>query len=388
MASLQGLLGGSLLPEQTRTPSQPSHRDIQLGAVQNAGTGMRKAVGGMMGTDTRTDGERAKEELGKLDPTNPADQEKIIALVAPINPEKAMEMQRQFALEAEAKSKETALVEANSAKQQAFTTYITTAAPELTELARTGVVTPENLKTFQADTAAARFQKGTTFTVQDEEGNNFTMTNSFDKAQGEMTNKYSPIGNAPAQPVGKVKVTGGEFGLSAEDEEKRLTSVKGATTKESKFQENRTTYVDSLPTLYASKENLTRVSGLLDTMETGGPVNMVALGIDNFLGTKSANKAEAQLILGKEMYKSLKPLFGGLISEGERAAIEKIYGSLQKGNSANEGILRSLQKSLSDSVLKAELYQSSSSAEEYDDIVKKMFPAQGTPTNKKVVWGE
>jgi hypothetical protein len=58
--------------------------------------------------DARTDGERAKEELGKLDPSNPADQEKIIALVSPINPEKAMEMQAKFSkdnAEIEAKDK-------------------------------------------------------------------------------------------------------------------------------------------------------------------------------------------------------------------------------------------------------------------------------------------
>ena len=99
MADLQGLLGGSLLPEQVR---QGSHRDNMLGAIASTGAGMRQGLGQAVGMDTRTDGERAKEELGKLDPTNPADQEKIIALVAPINPQKAMEMRAQFEAENQA----------------------------------------------------------------------------------------------------------------------------------------------------------------------------------------------------------------------------------------------------------------------------------------------
>jgi len=93
MASLQGLLGGSLLPEQTR---QGSHRDNMLGSIASTGAGMRRGLGQAVGMDARTDGERAKEELGKLDPSNPADQEKIIALVAPLDPVKAQEMQAQF----------------------------------------------------------------------------------------------------------------------------------------------------------------------------------------------------------------------------------------------------------------------------------------------------
>tara|TARA_R110000796_G_scaffold62393_3_gene143910 strand:+ start:3145 stop:4035 length:891 start_codon:yes stop_codon:yes gene_type:complete len=105
MASLQGLLGGSLLPEQTR---QGSHRDNMLGSIASTGAGMRRGLGQAAGMDARTDGERAKEELGKLDPSNPADQEKIIALVSPLDFEKAMEMQAKFSkdnAEIEAKDK-------------------------------------------------------------------------------------------------------------------------------------------------------------------------------------------------------------------------------------------------------------------------------------------
>tara|TARA_B100000768_G_scaffold104707_1_gene97264 strand:- start:2230 stop:3483 length:1254 start_codon:yes stop_codon:yes gene_type:complete len=117
MADLQGLLGGSLLPEQTR---QGSYRDTMLGSIASTGAGMRRGLGRAVGMDTRTDGERAKEELGKLDPTNPADQEKIIALVAPINPQKAMEMRQQFSAEKAVKDLELAKADRLHSKRQAI----------------------------------------------------------------------------------------------------------------------------------------------------------------------------------------------------------------------------------------------------------------------------
>ena len=122
MADLQGLLGGSLLPEQTR---QGSHRDNMLGAIASTGAGMRQGLGKAVGMDTRTDGERAKEELGKLDPTNPADQKKIIALVAPIDSQKAMEMQAKFKAENLAKTK--------ASEQQAYDRGRNTKADALAE---------------------------------------------------------------------------------------------------------------------------------------------------------------------------------------------------------------------------------------------------------------
>ena len=122
MADLQGLLGGSLLPEQTR---QGSYRDNMLGAIASTGAGMRQGLGKAVGMDTRTDGERAKEELGKLDPTNPADQKKIIALVAPIDSQKAMEMQAKFKAENLAKTK--------ASEQQAYDRGRNTKADALAE---------------------------------------------------------------------------------------------------------------------------------------------------------------------------------------------------------------------------------------------------------------
>jgi hypothetical protein len=119
-----------------------------LGSIASTGAGMRQGLGKAVGTDTRTDGERAKEELGKLDPTNPADQKKIIALVAPIDPQKAMEMQAQFKAETLAKTK--------ASEQQAYDRGRNTKADALaerrqayTESGKGGAFKPEEAKTIE-----------------------------------------------------------------------------------------------------------------------------------------------------------------------------------------------------------------------------------------------
>jgi hypothetical protein len=83
------------------------------------------------------------------------------------------------------------------------------------------------------------------------------------------------------------------------------------------------------------------------------------------------------------MFKSLKPLFGGVISEGERQAIVDIYANLKKGNVANRGILKRLKQELNDGILKARLYQKAENYEEFNLAVKQMFPE--TPSEKRVI---
>ena len=74
------------------------------------------------------------------------------------------------------------------------------------------------------------------------------------------------------------------------------------------------------------------------------------------------------------MYKTLKPLFGGLISDSEAARIEKIYWSMGKGNAANAGIIKELSEQVRQSLVKAELYRKAGSAKEYAKVVGQMFP--------------
>ena len=262
-------------------------------------------------------------------------------------------------------------------RMTAFSTFLSNKYPDsgLDKLAAQGIVTPENFNDFLKDKQDANAQKGTTFTVQDVNGDNFTATSVFNPNTGKTDVSYSPIGATKSpQPVGKVQITGGEFGLTSQQDLERDVEQKGLSTKESEYQTLRTKTIDMLPTLNASRTNLERATKLLETVQTGGPINVAATGLEKFFGVKSADKAELEIILGQEMYKSLKPLFGGVISEGERQAVENIYAGLKKGNIANAGILRKLKQELDDAMIKSALYLNSETSEEFDTVLKQMFP--------------
>ena len=268
----------------------------------------------------------------------------------------------------------------------AFASYVgaTFKNPKLTKLAAEGVLTPNNLDSFIQDTSNATMLKGSTFTVRDSRENSFTMIPTLNNKTGELENRYSPIGDAPDKPVGKTIITGGEFAQTAGEAQRQQIETEGLKTQEAKFQELKVAATDSIPTLNASKNNLDRATALLNSVSTGGPVNLAGTGLENFFGVKSADKAELEIRLGLEMYKSLKPLFGGVISDPEREAIEGIYASLKKGNLANKGILEKLKQELDDGIVKASLYQKADNYEEFNLSVKQMFP-EGTPSKRRVI---
>ena len=260
--------------------------------------------------------------------------------------------------------------------------------PELTKLAAGGVLTPNNLDSFIKDTSNATILKGSTFTVRDEKGNNFTMIPTLNNKTKEMENKYSPIGDAPSNPIGKTVVTGGEFAQTAGEAQRQEIETKGLETREADYQKLKVAATDSIPSLNSSKDNLDRATALLDSVSTGGPVNLAGTGLENFFGTKSADKAELEIRLGLEMYQSLKPLFGGVISEGEREALDKIFAGLKKGNVANKGILEKLKQELDDGIVKASLYQKADNYEEFNLAVKQMFPEEAPSKRRVIVFGQ
>ena len=261
-------------------------------------------------------------------------------------------------------------------RMTAFSTFLAKKYPDsgLDKLAAQGIVTPENFNDFLKDKQDIKHSKGSTTIVKDENGDLFKATSVFTD-DGTTDISYAPLGTtASPEPKGKVDIVGGEFGLTAVEDREREIGLKGKTKKEQEYQKLRQNTIDMLPTLNASRGNLEKATKLLETVETGGPINVAATGLEKFFGVKSADKAELEIILGQEMYKSLKPLFGGVISEGERQAVENIYAGLTKGNVANAGILRRLKQELDDAMIKSALYLNSETAEEFDTVLKQMFP--------------
>lgn len=382
---LTGMLTEGLF-QPTQEPIPSSYRESVLRSVQRAGEGVRRGVGALTGADTMTTRERATKAMQGLDINNPADQPKILEVVRKYAPEREAALVAQFAQQGRARA-----VEQAKQKQGAvFASYVdsTFNNPELTKLAAGGVLTPNNLDSFIKDTSNATILKGSTFTVRDEKGNNFTMIPTLNNKTGELENSYSPIGDAPSKPIGKTVVTGGEFAQTAGEAQRQKIETKGLETREADFQKLKVAATDSIPTLNASKNNLDRATALLDSVSTGGPVNLAGTGLENFFGVKGADKAELEIILGQEMFKSLKPLFGGVISEGERQAIVDIYANLKKGNIANKGVLKRLKQELDDGILKANLYQKSDNYEEFNLAVKQMFPEEAPSKRRVIVFGQ
>ncbi len=331
---LTGIPSGGIDPRVGMTPQQMRANAV-MGGIEQMGRGVR----GMFGGDRRTGQERQQDAvLGKM------------------QADKAKEQSRMTA----------------------FSTFLENKYPDsgLDKLAAQGIVTPENLNDFLKDKQDANAQKGTTFTVQDTNGDNFTATSVFNPNTGKTDVSYSPIGATKSQqPVGKVQITGGEFGLTAVEDLERDVEKAGLTEREKGFQENRATAISALPTANASRQNLEKAVTLLkNTVDTGGPINVAATGLENFFGVKSADKAQLEIILGREMMSSLKPFFGGIISDSETQRVAKIYAGLEKGNVANLGILEQLLKEVDDGIMKGSLYLRADSADDFETTLKQMFP--------------
>jgi hypothetical protein len=362
---LTGLLTGV-----TQAPIDPmlgaTYEQRMLARGAQAAQGLRRGMGALTGADTRTTGEKAQAMLAQLDINNPDDQPKIMEIVSRVNPERAAQLQAQIGRQRKERDQTTA-----------FSTFVTNKyGTEFGKLAAEGVLTPDNMDDFISDLQDANNQKGGTYTVQDSEGNDYTMIPSFDKKKGKTVNTYSPITpNAPATPVGKVVITGGEFAQTAGEAAAYELKSDSDREQETTYQEQRVAMVAQMPELNAKYSNLQRAEDLLATVPTGGPVNMIGTGLETFFGKKPKDKAELEIIFGLEMLKSLKPFFGGVISDSESKRLEKIYAGLEKGSEANKGILATLKKELDNAMKKAELYRNAKTFKDFETTMGVMFPA-------------
>ena len=376
-----GLLTGISGQNQQIDPfSLPSAAQQRMAFGAQQAQGMQRAGEGLFGMPSQQNPvDMAKTELIKLDKNDPEYQQKFIKLLGIADPAKAAELQQQ----AQKQDKETK-------QTNAFENYVAKTYPELTGLVSKGVITPSNFKQFLEDKKdAGTVVKGTTFTVQDEAGNAFTMIPTLNNKTGKFENKFAPVGGGPAQPVGKTVITGGEFAQTAAEDALRQINKDISTTEGQEFVKNKATALDTIPVLSAQKEELSQALTLLDSVETGGPINLAGTALENYFGTKSADKATLEIILGDNTFKALKPLFGGLISEGERREIVKIYPNLQKGNAANKGIILRLQNILDNALLRGQMYQRSDTVEDYKRLMDKLYPvnANAEPTENVVIWG-
>lgn len=94
---LQGMLTSQLLQPQAQAaiPSTYEQRMLQHGA--DAARTMRRGMGALTGSDTRSTAEKAQAMMANLDINDPKDQPKILQLVNSINPAQAPKLVAAFA---------------------------------------------------------------------------------------------------------------------------------------------------------------------------------------------------------------------------------------------------------------------------------------------------
>ena len=362
---LTGLLTGI-----TSAPIDPmlnaSFNQRAMARQQASSDRMRQGIGALTGANTQTTKEKVEERLAQLDINEPNDQPEILKLVSVVNPQGAAQLKAQIGRQQKERDQTTS-----------FSTFVTNKyGTEFGKLAAEGVLTPDNMDDFISDLQDANNQKGGTYTVQDSQGNDYTMIPSFDKQRGKTVNTYSPITpNAPATPIGKVVITGGEFAQTAGEAAAYNLKSDSEKEQETTYQEQRVEMVATMPELNAKYSNLQRAEDLLATVPTGGPVNIIGTGLETFFGKKPKDKAELEIIFGLEMLKSLKPFFGGVISDSESKRLKDIYAGLEKGSEANKGILATLKKELDNAMKKAELYRNAKTFKDFETTMGVMFPA-------------
>lgn len=163
-------------------------------------------------------------------------------------------------------------------------------------------------------------------------------------------------------------------------EEKYITAKrsspfeKGQAAGEIEFNKAKAQSMNAAPELLLANEQLNTAFDALRSMNLkGGIPERLKTSVQQAFGKVPKDKAEFMLLTGELMYQRLKPLFGGVISEGEREAIEKIYPGIDKGAQANEAILAQLKRYYDMALRRTSLYNKSTSFDDYNRQIGEML---------------
>jgi hypothetical protein len=147
---LQGMLTSQLLQPQAQAaiPSTYEQRMLQQG--QKFATGLRRGIGAMTGSDTRTTAEKAQAMMANLDINDPKDQPKILQLVNSINPAQAPKLVAAFAQQKRQRDEKQSGIDAKNTSREKFAEYLDRTYPNkgYGALALQGLITPANMKNF------------------------------------------------------------------------------------------------------------------------------------------------------------------------------------------------------------------------------------------------
>ena len=289
-ANQQGAAGASMLP-----PAQ------QFGPSGLGGMFARN-LGGLLGMDMRTPGERLSADIANVPEDDPKRLEKQITL------------QLQAALRAEDR-------------------------PTAAKLAGT----LEDIKTRQAEAqklATPKVVGGETEQLKDDKGNRYARVMKVDTL-GNPSFELIPLGGAPKVPVGTPQ-TIGPAGLTSKE---RLNEAADEAAEIKKAE----AWADQVNNIYnagfLAVEEIPKLEKVLEIVEApnfnSGVLASVLEDFQEFFGLGSADVGEFKAYTAEILTQKLDA-FTGAISEGERKYLERNLATFERGPEVNARLLRNI----------------------------------------------
>lgn len=394
---LVGLLTNTPLDTQPRSFGGNWREALLQQSASNAqrmNKGVRDLSYNLFGVDMRTPQEKIQAELSGLDLNNMEDMKKLVGVVSRVDPLRAAQMADRIKAQESAMAQKQELEDQEMADRVSLSTYVQEKypdKPQLAQLVQSGIVTAKNLKDFLPDaTGDVNAQFGGSDKWVDEKGNYFYGTQVKDPRTKITSTSLSPVlRGGPTAPVGNITPVSSSGETSAE-KQARMIETKEGQEQVKTFVKNKAQAVGGIPALLDNKKNIEDAQKILETLPTGGPINLAAYGIEDFFGLTSGNRADFERVLAMEVYKSLKPIFGGVISEGERTSLLEIAATVGRGNEANTAIIKRLIKDMNQRISQAKLYSDSENFEEYNAFVQELLKEDEEPTTKEqaINWGD
>jgi hypothetical protein len=256
-------------------------------------------------------------------------------------------------------------------RMTAFSTFLAKKYPDsgLDKLAAQGIVTPDNLKSFLAESKGSDMRQGGRYTVRDSEGNIFAATTAFSNDTASFETKYAPLGKSTSvEPVGAIEILTKE-GVTFQEKEDIKIKTADQIGNDDEFREAR---MGALGAKFEIEENLIGLNetlSLLKSVDTGGPIANISGSITKFLGTTPADREELEFRLASRVLSNLKSTFGGAITEGERQYLIDISANIKKGNKGNRAIIENLKEIQERAKKRNDLLLSARNFEEYNDVI-------------------
>jgi hypothetical protein len=312
-----------------------------LQGIQQGEQRSRQALGQMMGKDLRSSADQAREQLSQVDINSVNTPEGLLKLAQLQQATGDTAGAATLASQAEALRQKNTAKETAVDRQKAFAVYARkTHGDDVGDLADSGAITPKDLSGLLNKGNANGKSKGTSFQIQDENGDIFAATTLVDLDSSTIDVVYSNISpdSKSKSPVGKVERIGGAYGLTSEQAAQVKVDSSGKIEAAQQLSQLKTKASDEYGKVNAAVSTGNRMLSILENINTGGMTPVVSKQILDLFGKTATDVSEFNNLAGQMMLASLSA-FGTNPTEGERAVAATLQASLDKGEGVNAAII-------------------------------------------------